>query len=90
MTTLNRTILTWTIKPQISLCLLFDNYDTHTTVTKENVSLHGDFRENINNSEACKKEIFHDIAEVMTQTKIKTMPGIGNSALGTTFPRKHD
>lgn len=36
---------------------------------KKYVSLHGDFRENENISEACMKEAFY-IAEVMTQTKI--------------------
>ena len=36
---------------------------------KKYVSLHGDFRENKNFSEACTKEVFY-IAEVVTQTKI--------------------
>lgn len=47
------------------MCLLFDNYDIYIIVIKENVFLYGDFRENINNFEVCKKEIFYDIVEVM-------------------------
>lgn len=37
---------------------------------KKYVSLHGDFRENDNFSEACTKEVFY-IAEVMTQQRSK-------------------